>query len=110
MHTQCLHTGNSLEPQQKKMLADSLRQRMPGGWGARRGEVGEDIRRAGDAAAAASSSTMREKGERHRLTARATSRSGHQRGPGGGGEDAKARDSGWRRRHTTRCGRRFGTN
>uniref|UniRef100_A0A0E0IX21 Uncharacterized protein n=1 Tax=Oryza nivara TaxID=4536 RepID=A0A0E0IX21_ORYNI len=83
---------------------------MLGGWGARRGEVGEDIRRAGDAAAAAASLTMREKGERHRLTARATSGSGRQRGPSGGGEDAKARDSGWRRRHTTRCGRRFGTN
>uniref|UniRef100_A0A0E0P2B6 Uncharacterized protein n=1 Tax=Oryza rufipogon TaxID=4529 RepID=A0A0E0P2B6_ORYRU len=74
--------------------------RMPGGWGARRGKVGEDIRRAGDAAAV--SSTMREKGERHRLTARATSGSSRQRGSGGGGEDAKARDSGWRRRRTTR--------
>nr|ABA91137.1 hypothetical protein LOC_Os11g01800 [Oryza sativa Japonica Group] len=51
-------------------------ERMLGGWGARRGEVGEDIRRAGDAAAAAASLTIREKGERHRLTARATSGSG----------------------------------
>jgi hypothetical protein len=82
--------------------------RMPRGWGGRRGEVGEDIRRAGDATAAAA--TMREKGERHRLTARATSGSGRRRGPGGGGKDAKAHDSGWRWRCTTRRGRRFGTD
>uniref|UniRef100_A0A0D3G7U1 Uncharacterized protein n=1 Tax=Oryza barthii TaxID=65489 RepID=A0A0D3G7U1_9ORYZ len=81
---------------------------MPRGWGGRRGEVGEDIRRAGDATTAVA--TMREKGECHRLTARATSGSGRRRGPGGGGKDAKAHDSGWRWRCTTCRGRQFGTD